>query len=200
MIPKERIQQLKEQYHTSLFDDVVPWWEEHSIDTEHGGYHTRLERDGHVYSGDKDMWMTGREVWFFAHLYNTHRQEDRWRNYALHGLDFMRKHAMKADGTMYFRLDSLGNPLSDGLSIYTEVFASIAMAECASFCDDKTAGDKTAKDLALRMYKFLISRLGLPTDTPMLCYPLLDHEFHLHAHDMCRITIAKVFRDVFSSS
>jgi N-acylglucosamine 2-epimerase len=41
-----------------------------------------------------------------------------------------------------------------------------------------------------------MQRLGKPSNTPMLGYPL-NAEFHLHAHDMCRITVAWVYNTVW---
>ncbi len=55
-IPKDKKQELKKLYNTTLFDDFVPWWEKNSIDIECGGYLTRLERNGEPYAFDKDMW------------------------------------------------------------------------------------------------------------------------------------------------
>ncbi|NER13773.1 hypothetical protein GWK08_10005 [Leptobacterium flavescens] len=185
------INDLKEIYHSALFDDVIPWWEKYSIDWEQGGYLTRLNRNGTAYSGDKDMWMTARQVWMFSHLYNHYEKKDRWRELAKHGLDFMMKNAFKENGKMYFRLDRHGHPLSGVLSIYTEVFASMAVAEYTGLTANKTLEQK-----ARSMYDFLVPRLGLPSDTPMLGYSLF-REFHLHAHDMCRITVARVFRDLW---
>ena len=43
-IPTDRAAKLREQYRASLFDDVVPWWMQHSLDREHGGYYSLLER------------------------------------------------------------------------------------------------------------------------------------------------------------
>ena len=67
----EDLDGLKEVYRSALFDDLVPWWETHSVDQIKGGFLTRLAKDGTPYSEDKDMWMTGRQVWMFSHLYNT---------------------------------------------------------------------------------------------------------------------------------
>ena len=190
-IPVNRINTLREHYRKALFDDIVPWWEKYSVDNEHGGYITRLERDGKAYSGDKDMWMTGRQIWMFSHLYNHHGQEERWEKIAEHGLNFMQKYAFTPEGKMYFRLNRLGQPLASVLSLYTEVFASIAIAE---FCGIKE--DPSLKNQAMTMYDRLMQRLGKPSNTPLLGYPL-NAEFHLHAHDMCRITVAWVYHTVW---
>lgn len=190
-LQKKHLEALKGIYRAALFDDLVPWWEKHSVDRENGGYLTRLNRDGSAYSGDKDMWMTARQIWMFSHLYNHHEQKEAWKNLAEHGLDFMLKHAFREDGKMYFRLDRQGKPLSSVLSLYTEVFGAMAVAEYAGL-----SGDRRLKEKAYSMYVFLLSRLGRPSDTPLLGYPL-NREFHLHAHDMCRITVANVYNDLW---
>ncbi len=190
-IPDDKRKILHEHYHTSLFNDFVPWWEKHSIDKEYGGYLTRLGKDGTPYSYDKDMWMTGREIWMFSHLYNNYRPEQRWRDYAKHGLDFMLKYAIKEDGKMYFRLNRKGEPLASVLSLYTEVFASIAIAE---YC--KIESNAKLKQLAMKMYDRIMQRLGQPSDTPLLGYPI-DAKLHLHAHDMVRLTVAWVYNDIW---
>jgi N-acylglucosamine 2-epimerase len=190
-IPKDQTESLRDFYHATLFDDFVPWWENFSIDKEYGGYLTRLERDGTPYSYDKDMWMTGREIWMFSHLYNNYKPEQRWHDCAKHGLDFMLKHAFTEDGKMHFRLDRKGNPISSVLSLYTEVFASIALAE---YC--KIEYSEKLKQLAMDMYDRMMLRLGQPSDTPLLGYPV-NAQFHLHAHDMVRLTVAWVYNEVW---
>ena len=37
--------QLAEQYRTALLDDCMPFWLDHSLDREQGGYFTCLDRD-----------------------------------------------------------------------------------------------------------------------------------------------------------
>lgn len=58
------------QYRDELLQRVVPFWLEHSVDREYGGYFTSLERDGTVFDTDKWVWLQGREVWTLVTLYN----------------------------------------------------------------------------------------------------------------------------------
>ncbi len=189
-IPRERAAALREQYRASLFDDVVPWWMEHSLDRQHGGYFSLLERDGRRWADDKYMWMNGRQVWMLSHLYNTHEQDPEWRDAARLGADFMLRHAFKDDGKMHFRLNRDGQSRSEVLSIYTEVFGAIAMAEYSGVAVDEAVWEK-----AMAMYDFLVPRLGRPSNTPLLGYPV-HAKFHLHAHDMCRITVAWIYNEI----
>jgi len=189
-IPAERAEALREHYRRALFDDVVPWWMTNSLDREHGGYYSLLERDGRTWGTDKYMWMNGRQVWLLSHLVNVHRQDPEWLEAARLGAEFLVRHAMKDDGKMHFHLTREGKSRSEVLSLYTEVFGSIAMAEYA-----EASGDESTWARAMAMYDFLMPRLGQPSDTALLCYPI-HAEFHLHAHDMCRITVAWVYNEL----
>ncbi len=186
-VPAARLERLRETYRAAMFDDVAPWWERHSLDRECGGYFSLLERDGSPWATDKYMWMTGREIWMFSHLYNHHEKNPAWLDAARLGADFVLKHAFLPDGKMYFRLSREGRPRSKVLSLYSEEFTAIGLAELSRAADDERLWEK-----AMAMYDFCIPRFGQPTDTPLLGYPI-EAEFHLHAHDMCRFTVAWVF-------
>lgn len=191
-IPRERAATLCAQYRASLLDDVLPWWMQHSLDREFGGYYSLLERDGHPWGTDKYMWMNGRQIWMLSHLYNTHEQNPEWLDAARLGAEFLLEHAYREDGKMHFRLTRDGQSRAEVLSIYTEVFAAIALAEYSKAADSEVVWRK-----AMAMYDLLVPRLGRPTDTPLLGYPI-NAQFHLHAHDMCRITVAWVFNEIRS--
>jgi len=53
---------LAAEYKAALLDDVIPFWQAHSIDRECGGYFTCLDTEGNVYDTDKFMWLQGRQV------------------------------------------------------------------------------------------------------------------------------------------
>lgn len=184
---------LQEQYRAALFDDIVPWWEQHSIDRDCGGYYTCLEQDGRAYAGDKFMWMIGREIWMFSHLYNQHEPREEWLANARHGATFMLKHGFRADDKMYFRLSREGKPVANNLSLYTECFATIALAELGH-----AGRDSDYSNRAISMYERLRPRLGQPDNTALLGYPI-NAQFHLHAHDMIRLTVAYVLADTDAS-
>jgi len=189
-IPKADALRLREQYRRALFDNILPWWCEHSIDGECGGFYSCLGRDGQPYAGDKYVWMLGRQIWMLSHLYNRYEANPRWRDLAQHGASFMLGHAFREDGKMYFRLRRDGTPLATVLSLYTECFAAIGLAELS-----KAARDDSLWERAVSMYDRILPRLGQPSDTAHLGYPL-KAEFHLHAHDMLRLANAWVFNEI----
>ena len=115
-----------------LFGGVVPFWIDHSIDREHGGYLTCLERDGTPYDTFKQMWMQWREVWMFARLAMSPHGGRKLLPFAEQGYDFLVRHGRKRDGGYWYMLDRKGNPIGDsdgGQEIFTESFAAIGCAE-----------------------------------------------------------------------
>lgn len=63
---RARLLELREIYRRELFDNVIPFWLNHSLDREHGGQFNSLDRDGSVFDADKAMWLQGRARSGFA--------------------------------------------------------------------------------------------------------------------------------------
>eukprot|EP00698_Gefionella_okellyi_P024589 TRINITY_DN8725_c0_g1_i2.p1 TRINITY_DN8725_c0_g1~~TRINITY_DN8725_c0_g1_i2.p1 ORF type:complete len:336 (+),score=59.31 TRINITY_DN8725_c0_g1_i2:109-1116(+) len=116
-------------YHTTLFDNVLPFWLNNSLDCEHGGYFTCLLRDGTVFDRDKFVWLQAREVFMFSKLYNTVEAKAEWLDAATLGADFLRSHGRDSDGYWFFSLNQLGEPLSAAHSIFSDCFAAMAFAQ-----------------------------------------------------------------------
>ena len=146
-----------ELFRRALLDDVVPFWERHSIDRECGGYFTCLERDGTVYDTDKFMWLQAREVWQFAMLYNRLEQRPEWLELAAHGAAFLRQHGMDEGGNWYFSLTREGRPLIHPYNIFSDCFAAMAFSQYGL-----AAGDDEAKELADRTFRNILARQDDP--------------------------------------
>ncbi len=56
---------LSEELHGS----VLPFWMEHSLDREQGGYINQLDWDGARFGDDKRVWLQGRQVWMLSKLF-----------------------------------------------------------------------------------------------------------------------------------
>ena len=189
-IPQKRVAELREHYRSAMFDDVIPWWMKYSLDREHGGYYSHLAQDGKPFTTDKYTWMNGRQIWMLTYLFNTHEQRPEWLDAARLGIDFILQHGFRDDGKMNFRLTREGEPRSKVLSLFSELFVAMGFAEYS-----KATKDEQLWERAMLMYGSITSRFGSADDTPLLGYPL-NEKFHLHSHDMCRITIAKVFESI----
>ena len=58
------------QYRELLLDGIVPFWERHGLDPQHGGVLSCMEEDGTPISGDKYIWSQARWAWVCSALYN----------------------------------------------------------------------------------------------------------------------------------
>jgi N-acylglucosamine 2-epimerase len=117
------------QYKNELLENVIPFWEKHSIDKEYGGFFTCLNRDGSVFDTDKFLWLQGRETWLFAMLYNQVEQKQTWLDNAKHGADFLIKHGRDENGSFYFSLNRQGQPLVAPYNIFSDCFAAQAFGQ-----------------------------------------------------------------------
>ena len=72
------LKKLANQYKDELMNNVLPFWLDHSQDTEYGGYFTCLDREGNIFDTDKFIWLQGREVWMFSMLYNRVEKRQEW--------------------------------------------------------------------------------------------------------------------------
>jgi N-acylglucosamine 2-epimerase len=145
------------RYADALLNDVIPFWERHSIDRDHGGYFTCLDRQGNVYDTDKFVWLQARQVWTFSMLYRRVEKRPAWLSIAEHGASFLRRHGMDERGHWYFSLDRKGRPLVEPYNIFSDCFAALAFHEYAV-----ASGDVGAKALALQTYRNILKRQDNP--------------------------------------
>lgn len=126
---KAEIKNLKDAFEHELFENVIPFWEKHSPDWNHGGYYNCLDGDGTVYDTRKHVWLQARQVWMFSKLFNDVEQNLRWLKIAELGVNFIRDHAIQKNGRVYFSLNEEGEPLWIQRKIFSECFYTMAVAE-----------------------------------------------------------------------
>ncbi len=196
MEPAKR-QELGREYRRALLDDVVPFWLRHSLDREYGGYLTCLTRDGSVYSGDKAIWLQGREVWLFSKLYNTVEARAEWLEAARLGYRFLVDHGFDADGRMFFSTTRDGRPLRKRRYLFSETFAAIA---CAQYV--RASGEEAAWNLARRVFTMTVdlhrdpqTRPELAATVPPKVFPA-TRQSKAHAMPMILIATSQEMREV----
>lgn len=151
------IKKLAEQYKNELFENVIPFWMDHSPDKLAGGYFTCLDREGNVFDTDKFIWLQGREVWMFASLYNKVEKRPEWLEMALHGANFLLKHGRNNDGDWYFSLDREGNPLVEAYNIFSDCFATMAFGQLSI-----ATGDEMHASVAKGTFENILRRSSNP--------------------------------------
>ncbi|WP_209402475.1 AGE family epimerase/isomerase [Pseudozobellia sp. WGM2] len=144
-------------YLETLLNDILPFWERCSLDTQYGGYFNCLDRHGKVYDTDKFIWLQARQVWMFSKLYNQVEQRPTWLKIARSGADFLRKNGMDANGNFYFSLTREGKPLVQPYNIFSDCFAAMAFSEYG-----KASEDEEFKLLAKNTYFNILKRKDIP--------------------------------------
>lgn len=200
-------------YRDALLNDVVPFWEKHSLDWEYGGYFTCLDREGKVFDTDKFVWLQGRQAWTFAMLYNKVEKNPSWLETSRLGIDFLKKHGMDAEGNFYFSLDRKGSPLVQPYNIFSDCFAAMAFSQYG-----QASGDQESLDLAVSTFNNILKRqhnpkgkyskiipdtrplkgFSLPMILSNLCLelePLLDKSLVEETIDACVREVMEVFLD-----
>lgn len=152
-----RYASLAEHYRRALLEDVVPFWQELSLDREYGGYLTFLDRDGSVYGTDKMMWLQWREVWMFSVLYREVEARPEWLEAARLGHDFLLRHGRHENGNFYFLLARDGTPLVAPYNIFSDFFAVMGLAQYGA-----AAGNEQSLDLAHHIFARTIERMPHP--------------------------------------
>jgi N-acylglucosamine 2-epimerase len=113
-------------YKNELLNEVVPFWEKYSLDTEFGGYFTCISKTNEIYDTDKFIWLQARQVWMFATLHTKIEPKEKWKQIALLGADFLEKYGRDSSGDWYFSLNREGKPLVQPYNIFSDCFAAMA--------------------------------------------------------------------------
>ncbi|WP_145178105.1 AGE family epimerase/isomerase [Rubripirellula lacrimiformis] len=152
-----RRNQLIATYRDGLLNDTLPFWITHSVDRQHGGFMTSLNRDGTVIDTDKSVWQQGRFTWLLGELYNNVEQRDEWLELAKHGAEFLDQHCFDpSDGRMWFHLARDGSPIRKRRYAFSESFAAIAYGELAK----ATGEDRYAERAQQTFQRFIDHNLN----------------------------------------
>lgn len=163
---RQNLKALAALYQNALLDDVLPFWENHSLDWEQGGYFTCLDRQGKVYDTDKFIWLQNRQVWTFSMLCNQLEKRENWLKIASNGAKFLSQHGRDTDGNWYFALTRTGEPLVQPYNIFSDCFAAMAFSQYAL-----ASGEEWAKDVAMQAYNNVLRRKDNPKGKYTKTYP-----------------------------
>jgi N-acylglucosamine 2-epimerase len=162
----QNVQSLATQYQNALLNDVLPFWERYSLDHEHGGYFTCLDRQGQVFDTDKFIWLQNRQVWTFSMLCNRLEKNENWLKIAQSGAEFLAQQGRDPDGNWYFSLTRDGHPLIQPYNIFSDCFAAMAFSQYAL-----ASHSEWAKTVALQAYENVLRRQANPKGQYNKAYP-----------------------------
>lgn len=144
---KKYLTEWSEKYRKDLVENIMPFWLKNGLDRVNGGVYTCLNRDGSLMDSTKSVWFQGRFTFVCSFAYNTIEKNQTWLDAAKSTIDFIENHCFDKDGRMYFEVMADGTPLRKRRYVFSETFATIAMAEYA-----KASGDKTYAEKALKLF------------------------------------------------
>lgn len=150
---KNTCAELADFYRRGLLEDIVPFWFPHSVDQEHGGYFTCLNRDGSLMQSDKAVWFQGRMAWMLSTMYNDLERREQWLADARSGVEFLSRHCFDTDGRMFYSVTAEGRPLRKRRYLFSECFATIAFAAYGA-ASGETAYIEKAQDLFRMVLKY----------------------------------------------
>lgn len=125
------------RYRYDLFDDFLPFMDQHVIDHEYGGFMTDTDRSGKQVTTNKRTRYEGRGIWVYSHLYRTLAREDRYLETARKSVEFLLRAEPPAGALWPSSFSREGRPIEDeGMLIAgkrfksgTEVYDDLFVAE-----------------------------------------------------------------------
>jgi len=138
------VAELREKYRADLFDEYLPFLEQHVIDHEFGGFMCNTSPDGTQISTDKRAGYEGRGMWVYSFLYNNQAHEQKYLDIATGSAEILLKTKPEGDAMWPGSFDRRGNPAKPpGASVNADLYIAEGFAEYA-----KATGDTTYYDLA----------------------------------------------------
>lgn len=184
---RQRLEQAQAHYLSDLTTNIMPFWMAHGVDRNHGGIYTCLDRDGTLMDTTKSVWFQGRFAYVASAAYRRVERNAEWLEAARRTLDFIEQHCFDRDGHMFFAVTAEGEPLQKRRYVFSECFATIAMAEYAA-----ASGDMAYADKALELFRRTLHMLATPGFLPPKTYPPAIG----HSITMILINVALVVKQV----
>ena len=158
----ERKRELRDLYRDGLLDDTVPFWLQHCLDSEYGGFMTSLDRQGNLVDTDKGVWQQGRFTWLLGELYNQVEPRSDWLDAARSGAQFLDEHCYDpTDGRMWFHVTRDGKPIRKRRYAFSESFAAIAYGELF-----QATGESRFRDPAEEAFRRFLVHHQTPAEHP----------------------------------
>lgn len=154
---KDVINQYRQTYYDGLFNDTLPFWLNHAVDSQFGGIMTCVDREGKVFDTDKGIWQQGRFAWILGYLYNNFQKNELWLDVCRRTLGFLEKYGFDSDGRMFFQTTRDGRPIRKRRYAFSESFGAISFAQLA-----RADQSSQAKETALKCYEIYESHTPYP--------------------------------------
>ncbi|WP_062047621.1 AGE family epimerase/isomerase [Bacillus sp. JCM 19034] len=122
--------ELRQQIEKHLTNDILPYWIEHTVDYEQGGFYGYIANDQTIdMEANKGGILNSRILWSYSKAYRT-LKDVRYLQIANHAFSFLIESFIDNDeGGIYWMVDYKGNPVDDRKHIYNQSFAIYGLSE-----------------------------------------------------------------------
>lgn len=130
----------RQRVETELRSGILPFWLNHTIDQERGGFLGRIFHDATVDpQGEKGLILNARILWTFARAYRFYK-DPIYLATAQRAYDYLTTHFLDHEfGGYYWMLDCDGKPTEPRKQIYGQAFTVYALAEYFHATGEPTA-------------------------------------------------------------
>ena len=134
-----------------LVNHILPFWMEHMLDYEDGGFYGRLDGSGKlVPKADKAVILNSRILWTFSAAFH-HLGSEGYRTIATRAYDYFNKYFVDAEhGGVYWMLDCHGAPVDTKKQVYAQAFAIYGLSEFY-----RATENQQALEMALSIYSLI---------------------------------------------
>jgi mannobiose 2-epimerase len=151
MLGTEELDEFKAQLEQELVGNILPFWIEHAVDHELGGFYGAVTNDLQVHNHvPRSAILCARVLWTYARAYTrfgdaAYLEMARWAYLALTGAFWDREF-----GGVYWTVDARGQPVMDRKHHYAQAFAIYGL--CAYF---EATGEAQSLEHAKALFRLL---------------------------------------------
>jgi mannose/cellobiose epimerase-like protein (N-acyl-D-glucosamine 2-epimerase family) len=123
--------QCRDELHTHLTTELLPFWTARTIDHENGGFITHFDQYGKDSGEDeKSLIAQTRSIYTYASAHRAGYGDDALADFARHGVDYLLTHMWDTEfGGFYWMTNRKGEVLNDQKIVYGQSFAIYCLSE-----------------------------------------------------------------------
>jgi len=127
---KVKIDQLENSVHENLFQNIIPFWLNYSIDKENGGFFGRISNDLHQdKNAPKSLILISRILWTFSALYKF-KPDEKYLDIAKRAYNYLIDHLIDNQyGGAYWLVDTKGLVIDNMKKMYGQAFLIYSLSE-----------------------------------------------------------------------
>jgi mannobiose 2-epimerase len=147
----EHLRTLNIEVTRDVFENILPFWIEKSVDLTNGGFFGVVDNDGTIHGvSPKSVVLNTRILWTFSAAYRM-RRDDVYLELARRAFQYIRHYFWDArhEG-LFWMLDHTGKPVDDSKKVYGQAFAIYALADYY-----RATGDDNALRMANSLYDLI---------------------------------------------